>query len=331
MTWVSFIVVLSSVLASASPLSSYVNECEKAGIAIPDSVDCTKGEELPVFKSSCDNEGNILSHTRITPENFESQINYGQCDSPALVQKGNLRVGCMPGARIQLLPDTKGESVCAVICRRTHAGAPQNTFQDVSMICHRPETGATCFFNSKVDLQSKKIQKISHLPRPGSKEDKVWMAPNELNQARCVNCHDSQPFLVTPNLGDFGKTLRKRAETPLKGNYFVVGTSAPFNEPRWKNRLHLNETNRCTRCHRIGSGSDGGCGYLREAAVGKNPNQPPHSCGYHKGWMPPKGHGSLDKYQEDLKHIRECCEDITADGELKPSHKCQWEKIATDK
>lgn len=311
----------------------YVKQCESQGIVIPETFDCNAGEELPVYRSQCDDKGAVVEKLQITVENNNALNFRGDCDSPALVQQYNPQVACLPGARIQLITQPQGNSVCALVCRRTNNLTPIGRFQDMSLLCHNPDNGATCFFNSKVELipPANPVEIYSHagshILKPGANADTVWMQPKELDAATCTRCHDKSPFLITPNLGKFGKTLREKSKTSPFGKYFVVGDALPFTHPVWKKRLVLDSpTNRCTSCHRMGTGSFGGCGHLRDSAVGKNSVLPKTSCGYERGWMPPQGHGALSTYQKDIAEIIACCRDWDGEGNQVSNH-CKWKEI----
>ena len=339
--WLTFIVSLSYPSAHAAAdtpysLTQYVQDCESQGISVPEELNCDSGTELQVFKTVTDPKTGAAKKIPITDANFDSVVGDGTCDAPALVQQYNPSVGCMPGAKVQIIKPKKDDAVCAFICRRTDLRTPKGFFQDLSLICHNPRNGATCFFNSKVNLDQNQAKPLAHsgvrIPKPGSSPGaKTWMEPKELTVSACASCHDASPFIVTPNLGGFGETLRAASGTDVFGKYFVVSKGAPFDQPIWSQRMFLNESNSCASCHRIGSGVNGGCGYLRNAAVGQVKEFQPISEFFRKGFMPPEGHDALKDYEADLKRIALCCDDFDKAGRLKQpqTHQCSWQPIAS--
>ncbi len=160
------------------------------------------------------------------------------------------------------------------------------------------------------------------MPSPAEKND-LWMEPAELNVATCTNCHDARPFVTTPNLGAFGKKLRARFETLSQGHYRIVGNALPFTNPVWKDRYVLAEANRCTACHDIGAGRFGGCGHLRDTAVGQNSFMPAAARAIQQGWMPPKNHEPAAA-KKDVERIRMCCADFDSQGRRSNQPRCEW-------
>ncbi len=322
--------VFSSVGLGELSNQDYVDQCEAAGVVIPQKLSCADAEELPVFRSTCE-AGNKTKRIQITMENFELLVPNGECDHPALVQRNNPRVGCLPGARISWTESKQNATVCSIVCRRTNNSTPLGYFQDVSLICHNPKNGATCFFNSKVEsLEGEataglKSHSGENIPSPKETNNQFWMKPRELEIATCTHCHDHSPFLTTPNLGAFGERMRARLSELSTGRYTVIGSELPFSSPLWKNRYVLAEPNSCTSCHEIGAGKWGSCGYLRDTAVGQNSNLPQTTCNLQQGWMPPpKFHGNKLELLKDITRIRNCCRDFDQHGQLKKHPDCLW-------
>lgn len=307
-------------------LSEYVAECNREELDIPDNLSCADGEELPVWQTLKNNR-----KVQVTLENYD-QLSKSvgiSCDSPALVQRGNPQTECIPGARVQIIRKPKAENFCVMICRKTDLSLPHNEFQDIGLICHNPKSGSTCFFNSKVAVlhPNEPAKKFSYpeknIPGPASRNNSMWMEPKVLDTAaRCVSCHDADPFIISPNLGAFGKKFRERTNSSVDDPYKIVGTKKPFINQEWKERLFLNESIQCTSCHRIATSVDGGCGYLRDEALGHSASLF-HSRIAKQPWMPP-GHEELDA--KDVERLHDCCNQHLS-GIAPSNGQCQWSPI----
>jgi hypothetical protein len=135
------------------------------------------------------------------------------------------------------------------------------------MIGHNPETGATCFFVSKINRTAPTEDKdLGHsfgfVPSVNSQEGQtLWKSPREMTEVSafrggsqpCVDCHDNDPFIHTP----FFHQVKKNGETLLpsnpNGKYFVVG-SKYHQTAAWEVKVLVSpEAGTCTSCHRIGS------------------------------------------------------------------------------
>ena len=313
-------------------LRQYVSECEEADLESPANVNCAEGEELPVSVTTPKTALNPEKKIQVTRDNYAAVMGHTSCDHPALVQSGNAETECIPNARVQVIKATKGDSFCVLLCRKTNRSLPENEFQDLSMICHERKKGSTCFFVSKVAhlFPDQPKESFSYKDRdvlgPGSPRQKLWMEPKDLDQAsRCVNCHDADPFAISPNLGPFGKTFRTRTSTRTKDPYRIVGTKRPFTDKVWNERWFLAAPdNGCTSCHRIGAGILGGCGYLREEAVGASLKSH-HSTTAKLPWMPPSNTPAKASYKDDIEHIRTCCDE--RDHGLLASKACHWQLL----
>ena len=300
----------------------YVQQCQAAGVDIPGTLSCQAGTEITLTASTCNDEGEILSQEVLTPRGFRSDPK--QCDHPSLVQRLSPIAGCIPGDRFVWKKLSNG-TLCAMVCRRTMLLGALDEFTDISLICHQPKNGATCFFNSNVDVIFGKGYRGDQILPPGHPKQTVWKEPEGLNESRCIDCHDKSPFLITPNLKQLKGTIYKDYQPG--GKYWVVGDKKPFAAAVWKNRYVLDEPNACTTCHDIGSGIHGGCGHLRDVATGRSSYLSPTQCGFEKGFMPPKHFGNVGEFEKDIQRIEQCCRDFNDEGLLKPEGLCRWKKL----
>jgi hypothetical protein len=146
------------------------------------------------------------------------------------------------------------------------------------------------------------------LPGPKTKAgEKIWMHPTDVGRVNCVKCHDADPIIFTPNIAAQFRDLREKTKSSPDDPYFVVGSKLPFASPEWQNREHFNERNLCTKCHKIGRGADGGCGFLFQKAIGKSNYARNHVAA--KAWMPPKSyqHYTTESLTQSIKRISDCC------------------------
>lgn len=299
-------------------LSEYVQECTAAGIWVPESVSCDEGADLPVWRTTATGRQRVTFATAREPL---------PCDNPALVQQRNPETECLPGARLHVMDSPASGSFCVLVCRKTDLDLPLDQFQDIGLICHKPSSGATCFFNSRVAHlhPSQDKRRFSYagrnLPGPASKSQTLWMEPMEMErESRCVDCHDADPLIITPNLGRPGDDLRRITATSPHGPYRIVGSRPPFNSQAWQDRRALRDDGPCTECHAIGKGPSGGCGYLFEQAIGDHGR----SMGYElDAWMPPTFLDTREAYHRDAERIRRCCQALRS-GKSINDGRCQW-------
>ncbi|SNR32368.1 hypothetical protein [Puniceibacterium sediminis] len=192
------------------------------------------------------------------------------CDHPALLSNGADSDGqCVPHSRIlNLSTDTAQVSV---MCRQKLYRAPDSTdYDEIDVIAHNPDTGATCWFQAKADAETP----VSGLqvPSPTSAIDgSFWAEPERVASDGCGFCHDNDPFMYSPFVGQVW------SHVPVNpfGPYAHVDPGGIFAD--WPTTVMNMRDNTCTGCHRIGSGQLG--------AEGPWGTEKPGTCGQLADWM----------------------------------------------
>ena len=337
-------------------LVDYARECEEALGEIPE-INCLAGEVIPVTNSDIE-PGKATS---ITFENFHKDM---KCDNPSLLRNDFVnKVGgfnpCVPNMRVGRVINENTTWVWT--CRRYFNREKESPyFDDINMIGHNKETGGTCFFVNHINRKSPKKENFwtkikNKTPNEYGDVDKAengtqipairkngitsneavqfWSSPKDMTHtsplfggsARCITCHDNDPFVHSPFIQQVrtpdGKTL---VPSIRNGPYNIVG-SQYFTE--WKVKVLVSpEIESCTSCHRIGNSR--GCGEFSQYAVGKNDLSHITQAFKGKAWMPQTTKNTAhwkhaDPEKDDIKtveFINYCCK--------KPNDpKCIWESI----
>ncbi|GFE64113.1 hypothetical protein [Litoreibacter roseus] len=225
---------------------SYAEQCIEQVGPVP-AFSCADGVTVPI----------TVDGTLITSETFERNMD---CDRPGLLSNGAGTDGqCVPNSRIlDLSTDT---AQISVMCRQKHNRAEDILLYDeIDVIAHNPATGATCWF-----------QAISHdrenpldgalVASPTDRDDGgFWVSPEEVAKDGCGICHDNDPFMYSPFMGQVWHEI---PANPL-GPYFHVGSEFGFGE--WPTETMEPRDNTCLGCHRIGVART--CGELTDWMTG---------------------------------------------------------------
>jgi hypothetical protein len=216
-------------------------------------------EDMPDF--SC-GDGDLVPVTvngiEITPGTFQSGM---ECDLPALLDNGSGSDGqCVPGSRILNLSSTVAQ--VSVMCRQKHNRPDGVLFYDeIDVIAYNPASGATCWFQAishdpEVPVDGRLVRSPTAVDGPS-----IWEPPETVAADRCGNCHDNDPFMYSPFVGQVWRAV---PSNPL-GPYFHV--DAGFGFDAWPTKTFDLRDNTCTGCHRIGS--DKTCGELTDWMTGR--------------------------------------------------------------
>lgn len=314
-------------------LKDYVSECETAGIEIPTRLSCDDAQEIPIIAPVCD-PMNRPDTVPVTNENYEEVrkrqgLSELKCNQPAHLQVVNNP--CAPGSRMKVMKSRDQKSFCVMACRkyeRDYQPKQKNEFQDINMICHRPESGASCFFNSQLG----ETLNGSKIPKPGSAEGENFWSDAQVYDRdgfSCLKCHDNDPIIRTPYSEKLAGLTPENLGYRPKGPYYAVGSGVPLRG--WKDLYYFREKNACTGCHRIGSQAS--CGWLSKQMHDKYPEpmisepeakkicfsgpypaMPPHSEDYSPE--------QRAQFKADYERLSYCCQ------HLPPQAKdCQWAPI----
>lgn len=228
---------LPLILASASGVLAqtsnriYADQCVQAIGTLPD-FSCAAGTPIPITQD------------RLPVENPVPGMD---CDRPSLLQSDPGPDGqCVPHSRILNL--STADMMVAAMCRRTmirDGASPE--YDEIDVIAHNPTTGATCWFQAK-GAAGKPVQG-GLVPSPtAALDDSFWQSPETVAGGGCGNCHDNDPFMYSPYIGQVWLQV---PAAPF-GPYYHVG--GEFGFAQWPLQGFDLPDNTCLSCHRIGIG-----------------------------------------------------------------------------
>ena len=321
-----------------SEMKEYADACEAELGKIP-TLDCFGvAKVIPITKTWPDG---ILEN--VTDSNYGAAST--TCDKPVMLQNS-----CVPYSRFAAFTAEKirGDKPTqwAYFCRR-YEPRPEGSrfFDDVNMIGHNPNTGATCFFNSTLgasngipvansDLIPGQPVPASIIPKFGDGDAlKFWYPPyvkdspgvTSVDSIRCARCHDNDAFLNSPFVAQ-AKTLPYGEYSDPDGPYYAVLFNKISLFDAWRPRHIMGESaEQCTSCHRIGSGAT--CDdFAMYAADPANSGYAGLLSDFGKThpWMPvgrtDDGKKMPEEIQKSLNFIYQCCAD--------PSDaSCRWTPV----
>ncbi|MFT6099189.1 MAG: cytochrome c551/c552 [Arenicella sp.] len=111
---------------------------------------------------------------------------------------------------------------------------------------HNPATGATCWFSADGENVQRPLEG-KQVPSPTAAIDaRYWNSPSEVSSHGCGNCHDNDPFMHSPFIGQVWQNV---PENPM-GAYYHVAPELGF--WTWPTTMMNFRDNSCLGCHRIG-------------------------------------------------------------------------------
>lgn len=287
----AFLLVLFTVIsvaAGAQPIVEYGRQCA-ALIAEIDTFDCRKGVLLPITVNGK------------TPEKYTQSMD---CDRPAMAPDNPFP--CAPHSRVLLLRDDTVQA--SAYCRQKSLRDEKSPFYDeIDVIIHSRVNGATCWFSAtKKGIDGSKVPPPT---APGA--EKFWDPPAQTVKGNCVSCHDSDPWMYSPFLG-------QTSEYPTDPFGYYTNAIGPFKA--WKTPSAITTRgNNCTSCHRIGNMET--CNSTMLQAVGQYPiaNADKWAKTYpHSHWMPPAQSNTLPQwlvtYETAIRDLQNCCANPKAPG-----------------
>ena len=179
-------------------------------------------------------------------------------------------------------------------------------FDEIDVIAHDPATGATCWWAAKEE--DKSPVDGSAVPSPtDSAASFPWVDPEGLVTEGCGNCHDNDPFMYSPFVGQVWSII---PENPF-GPYYHVDTDKDWFAD-WPTEVMNPRDSTCTGCHRMGLRDT--CGDLTDWMTGTAPEGAdelaqrfPLSHG-----MPPNHGMTLEQwttiYGPGVADVKTCCE-----------------------
>ncbi len=223
------LMLLSSVALSNSFYYDQIEECDnQIGVSIPEF--------------TCEDLGNFKKYEPpgITSSLVGGQGNgSGDCKYPGLLA-GN----CAPGSTVAVLYESPDVQIVAS-CRIPPG---ENYYDDVAVIQHNRNNGATCFLQAHGTLSAADIKRPS-LGVQLTQDGGSW----EFGFEDCTRCHDNGPFLRTPYMG--AATDDKHRVPGMWTNFYYTDNSPYWNVPIPEERfLSIQvENSNCLNCHRLSS------------------------------------------------------------------------------
>lgn len=273
----------------------YGEQCAALIAPIP-AFNCLDGEIIPITEGGAE------------PAEYRPGM---VCDRPSLVPYGNDTDGpCTPYSRVLLLAD--GDAQISALCRRKRIrDAKSPLFDEVDLIAHSVVTGATCWFRATAKsaggMGASRVPPPSEeVPPPGQiAAHEFWSTPVETAAASCGACHDSDPFMYSPYIGQVWHRVPR--------NPFGYYTSALGPFTAWP-APHAVTTrgNPCTSCHRIGNQLSCREGLADSTGGRVLPAASPSAAAYpHSHWMPPGNFRSQAEwnivYRDAVNALAACC------------------------
>lgn len=288
--------LLFATLAHADAINEYGRQCA-AAIADFEPFSCQAGALLPITVNGQ------------TPPAYTKDMT---CDRPAMAPDNPFP--CAPFSRVLLLRDDRIQA--SAYCRQKSVRTADNPFYDeIDVITHSRVNGATCWF-SAVAKTPNGIDG-TRVPSPTSAEGaKFWDPPAKTVEGNCVSCHDSDPWMYSPFLGQTN-------QYPVDPFGYYTNAIGPFKA--WLQPSAITTRgNNCTSCHRIGNMQT--CATTMLQATGRKPITGADAWAKtypHSHWMPPGN--SLTQRQWDvtyapaMRELERCCANPKAPGcEVKP-------------
>ena len=286
--------ILLAAPLNAGTYADYANQCRAEVGEIP-SFSCKDGEVVPITVNGQ------------TPSQYFTDMT---CDRPALLPNGSDSDGqCVPGSRILNLSDDSKQ--ISVMCRQKHIRPDKSlNFDEIDVIAHNPTSGATCWFQaSAVSGQSIDGTTVPSPTDPASHN--FFNAPEKVVEDGCGTCHDNDPFMYSPFVGQVWGNV---PTNPFGPYYHVDLPSLGFDA--WPLTQILPRDSTCTGCHRIGVHET--CGQLTDWATGQTipPGANTLAASYPLShWMPPY-HNQTEKTwdvinQNSIVTLATCCLDPT--------------------
>lgn len=291
---VALVLFGSAVAANAQDATEYALQCVEAIGPIPE-FSCLDGTVIPVTSGG----------VAVTFENFTK----GQtCDHPSLLDNGPDSDGqCVPNSRV--LNMSTATAQVSAMCRQQHIREDGSLlFDEIDVIAHNPATGATCWFQATTSDPDDPIDGMLVTSPTSPNTDVFWSDPETVLSDGCGNCHDNDPFMYSPFMGQVWEAV---PANPL-GPYFHVG--AQFGFDQWPTQVITPRDNTCLGCHRIGIRET--CEQLTEwmtglsIPIGANTQAQQFPLSHA---MPPEHGLTLPAWttfhKQSLNQIRSCCED----------------------
>jgi len=273
-------------VAGAQPIIEYARQCAAVTAGI-EPFDCHRGALLPI---TVDGK---------TPAKYTKEM---KCDRPAMAPNNDFP--CAPYSRALLLRDDTVQ-VSAYCRQKTLRSAASAWYDEIDVIVHSRVNGATCWFSATAKT-AKGINGTKVPPPVSPGAETFWDPPAQTVKGNCVNCHDSDPWMYSPFLGQTN-------QYPADPFGYYTNAIGPFRA--WLEPSAITARgNNCSSCHRIGNMKT--CSDGIQQAIG-NPKFPIAGADKwaktypHSHWMPPGNSLTLAQwrvtYDTAIRELERCC------------------------
>jgi hypothetical protein len=283
-----------------SPQVAYGQQCAREIAKIP-AFDCNAGTIVPI---TVDGK---------TPLDYTKGMT---CDKPAMLPYSNDGNGqCIPYSKIHDL--SQGATQISAFCRRKYVRSENSPmFDEVDIILHSVQTGKTCWFHAESEgssgFDATRVPPPDEAkPPPGQvAASTFWWPPQATAKKDCGLCHDADPFMFSPWLG---QVWQKVPTNPL-GKYSHVGEAFKG----WHSSAINTPNSTCTGCHRIGNRASCTDNIIASAAgmrpiVGGNLEANSYPLNH---WMPASNTESKNfwgiTHSKTVADILDCCKNPKA-------------------
>jgi len=240
----TLVLICAATSASAQTSNAeYAAACREAVGPLPD-FSCADGVPVPVTVDGA------------TPVYVPGMT----CDRPSLLDNGTGSDGqCVPHSRILNL--STPTMMVSVMCRqKVIRDETSLDYDEIDVIAHNPATGATCWFQAE-GSRDEPVSGAAVASPTAAVDDSFWSTPETVAADGCGTCHDNDPFMYSPFVG---QVLAEIPAAPL-GPYFHVAPHFGFDA--WPTATFDLRDNTCLGCHRIGT--DKTCGELTQWMAGQ--------------------------------------------------------------
>ncbi len=264
--------------------------------------------ELPVF--SCQT-GALIPITINGGQTPESYVPNMDCDRPSLLPLGEDSDGqCIPYSRVLDLSD--GDAQVAALCRQKKIRTASDAriyYDEIDIVAHSAKDGSTCWFQAKGKNSAPLNGTLVPSPmksKPAidyAAADVFWESPIDVAKDDCGSCHDNDPFMYSPFIGQ----IWEKVPTDPFGWYKHLGKD--FED--WKPVSLSTRNNPCVGCHRLGVQFTSGQGTEEASGQADIPNADSWAKSYPASHFMPVGNFHSEAqwnviYAQSVQDILDC-------------------------
>ena len=204
--------------------------------------------EIPAFRCL---DGTIVPITvnGVEPDKYEPRMT---CDRPSRLPYPATTFGqCAPFSRI--LDLSKDSKQISAFCRREFLRDKEDPrFDEIDIILHDVKTGGTCWFHAEGEgpagIDGSRVPPPDEVTPPPGKISALdfWYPPAKTAAKGCGHCHDSDPFMYSPYIGQVWDHV------PVDPFGWYANDIGEAFKAWTKPNAITTTNNTCVGCHRIG-------------------------------------------------------------------------------